>query len=286
MIRKRSFFTADRFLYAAALACASATTLVLAAVVGSVLVRGVPALNWKFLSSPVEGAGASGGVCYHLLGTLILVATAGALAAPVAIGVSVAHSVYLRGGRRGLKLALHILNGMPSILIGIAGMVVFVKFLGWGKSWLAGGLLLALMIIPTASLSLIERMAALPKRYVEAAVGLGLTRAQLAHSVVLPQSIGALYTGLLLGLARVCGETAPIMFTATVFDGATLPRGVIDSPVLSLSYHIFVLAQDSFQPAAASKAWAASAVLLSLVVVFSILAMPARLRAHEEADHE
>jgi phosphate transport system permease protein len=120
---------------------------------------------------------------------------------------------------------------------------VFVKFLGWGKSWLAGGLLLGLMILPTVTVSLVERIKVLPARYVEAAAGLGLTRSQIVRSVILPQTVGGLVTGLLLGLARAAGETAPILFAATVFAGATVPTGVRDSPVLSLPYHIFVLAQ-------------------------------------------
>ena len=177
------------------------------------------------------------------------------------------------------------LNGVPSILFGILGLIVFVKFLGWGKSWLSGGLLLGLMILPTVTVSLIERIKALPPAYVEAAVGLGLSRSQVVWSIVLPQSVGGLVTGLLLGLARAAGETAPIMFTATVFAGVTLPAGVRESPVLSLPYHIFILAQDSFDPAAAARVWGAAAVLLGVVFLLSAAALPVRLRVHEEARH-
>jgi phosphate transport system permease protein len=100
---------------------------------------------------------------------------------------------------------------------------------------------------------------------------------------VLPQSLGGLVTGLLLGLARAAGETAPIMFTATVFAGATWPAGIKDSPVLSLPYHIFILAQDSFDPAVSGKLWGTALVLLALVFGLSLLALPARLKVHEEA---
>ena len=125
-------------------------------------------------------------------------------------------------------------------------MIVFVGVLGWGKSWLSGGILLGMMILPTVTVALIERIESLPGKYLEAAAGLGLSRSQIVWSVVLPQSATGLITGSLLGLARAAGETAPIMFTAAVFAGASLPQGIRESPVLSLPYHIFVLAQDSY----------------------------------------
>lgn len=195
------------------------------------------------------------------------------------------HGVYLKSPRakEQLWLGLAVLNGVPSILFGLFGLMLFVKFLGWGKSWLAGGVLLGAMMVPTAAVALIERVQSLPRRYLEAAASLGLTESQTVWSVVLPQSLGGLVTGLLLGLARAAGETAPIMFTATVFAGATWPAGIKDSPVLSLPYHIFILAQDSFDPAVSGKLWGTALVLLALVFGLSLLALPARLKVHEEA---
>jgi phosphate transport system permease protein len=180
-------------------------------------------------------------------------------------------------------LLLYTLNGVPSILFGIFGLIVFVRFFGWGKSWFAGGILLGMMILPVVTVALIERIESLPRKYIEAAAGLGLTQSQIIWSVILPQSLTGLVTGSLLGLARAAGETAPIMFTATIFAGATLPHGIKESPVLSLPYHIFVLAQDSFDPAVGSKMWGSALVLLALVSLFSIVALPMRLRIHEEA---
>jgi phosphate transport system permease protein len=139
------------------------------------------------------------------------------------------------------------------------------------------------MILPTVTVSLIERIKALPKKYVEAAAGLGLRQSQIVWSVILPQSWSGLITGSLLGLARAAGETAPIMFTATIFAGATLPHGVRESPVLSLPYHIFILAQDSFDPGVGAKLWGSALVLLALVFALSVIALPMRLRLHEEA---
>ncbi|HEX8913496.1 MAG TPA: ABC transporter permease subunit [Humisphaera sp.] len=283
--RRRGRRLSDALFVAATALCAVVAVGVLVGVVLSILVRGLPAVSWRFLTEQIELVGAAGGIFYNLVGTLVLIATAAVVCAPLAIGIAMAHGVYLRGerARRALLLLLYTLNGVPSILFGILGLVVFVKGLGWGKSWLTGGLLLGMMILPTVTVSLVERIKALPAKYVEAATGLGLTRSQVARSVVLPQCAGGLVTGLLLGLARAAGETAPIMFTATIFAGAGVPAGVRESPVLSLPYHIFVLAQDSFDPGVKGKLWGTAAVLLGLVFLLSAAALPLRLRVHEEA---
>ncbi|MCI0365444.1 MAG: ABC transporter permease subunit [Phycisphaerales bacterium] len=277
----------DRALLGVTGMCAALAFGVLLLLLVSIAYRGVPALSWNFLTEQIRLVGAAGGIFFNLIGTLILIGTAALVCAPLAIGIALTHSVYLKSdrARRALSLLLYVLNGVPSILFGILGLIVFVKFLGWGKSWMVGGLLLGLMILPTATVALIERIKVLPVKYIEAARGLGLNRAQVVRSVILRQSAGGLVTGLLLGLARAAGETAPIMFTATIFAGATWPTGVHESPVLSLPYHIFILAQDSYDPAVAAKVWGTATVLLVLVFLLSAIALPLRVKIHEEARH-
>ena len=217
---------------------------------------------------------------------MILLGAAFVLCAPMAIGLALVERVWLRSdaARRAMRTVLYTLNGLPSILFGLFGFIVFVQWCGWGKSWLAGGIVLALSMLPTVTVSLVERLKAIPPAYVEAAAALGLSRAQIVWAVLLPQAWGGLITGSLLGLARAAGETAPIMFTATIFAGATWPLGIKDSPVLTLPYHIFVLAQDSFDPAVGAKLWGAALVLLGLVFLLSLIALPSRLKIHEEAN--
>ena len=265
--------------------CALLACALLFGLVFVIAQRGLPALSWTFFTEQIRQVGSAGGIFYNLIGTIILISAALLICAPLATGLALTQAVYLRSdsAKARLGLFLYTLNGIPSIVFGIFGFIVFVKFLGWGKSWLIGGILLALMILPTVTVSLLERIRALPGKYVEAAAGLGLRQSQIIWSVILPQSWSGLITGSLLGLARAAGETAPIMFTATIFAGASLPHGIRESPVLSLPYHIFILAQDSFDPGVGAKLWGSALVLLMLVFTLSLIALPFRLRLHDEA---
>ncbi len=275
----------DRFVAATAFICLGLALLVLTGLLAAILLRGLPAVSWHFLTEQIRSVGAAGGIFYNLLGTVILIATAALAGGLPAIGVALVQTVYLRGARarERLGLVLYLINGVPSILFGLIGLIVFVQFLGWGKSWLSGGLLLGFMILPTVTISLAERIRSLPAPYLEAAAGLGLSRSQIIRSVILRQSWGAWVTGILIGLARAAGEVAPIMFTATIFAGATIPPGIKESPVLSLPYHIFILAQDSFDPRVKEKLWGTALVLLFLVVGLSAIALPSRIHTHDEA---
>jgi len=266
--------------------CAAFALAVLVGLVVVVAGRGASALDVSFLTGEMQRAGAAGGIFWHLVGTAILLVSAFLICTPFALGLALVERVWWPGerGRRFLRTALYTLNGLPSILFGIFGFIVLVQWCGWGKSWLIGGIVLAMCMLPTVTLALVERLRAIPARYLEAAAALGLDRAQIIRAVLLPQAWGGLITGSLLGLARAAGETAPIMFTCTIFAGATWPQGIKDNPVLTLPYHIFILAQDSFDPAVGARLWGAAFVLLALVFLLSLLALPWRLRHHEEAD--
>jgi phosphate transport system permease protein len=277
---------ADVIVAAIAGLCALVAVGILTGLVGVVARRGAPALNWSFLTEQIRLVGASGGIFWNLIGTAILLAAALAICTPLALALALLEHVWLRpvSARRALRTLLYALNGLPSILFGIFGFIVFVQWCGWGKSWLIGGIVLALSMLPTVTIALLERLRAIPSSYLEAAAALGLSRAQIVRAVLLPQARSGLITGSLLGLARAAGETAPIMFTCTIFAGATWPRGLRDSPVLTLPYHIFILAQDSFDPAVGAKLWGTAFVLLALVFSISLVALPIRLKLHEESD--
>lgn len=277
---------ADLLFWAATGASALLALALFGGIVGVTLARGGGVLSWAFLVRGAEAAGASGGIAAQTVGTVVLVATALAVALPLAVSLALLVAVYLpRHAADRLRLALYAWNAIPSVLFGIFGFMVFVRALSWGKSWLAGGIVLGLMIVPTVTVAVAERMRAIPHAYLDAAYALGLGRSRVVCSVVLPQSAGGLVSGTLVGLARAAGETAPILFTAAVFVGPGLPAGIRDSPIVALPYHIFVLAQDSLAAGAGERLWGAAFVLLALVFGFALAALPARLAAPEEARH-
>lgn len=275
----------DFLIAAGAAISAVASISVLGGVIGVIAYRGMPAVKWSFLTEQIRLVGAAGGVFWNIVGTLILLATAFVACAPVALALALLENAWLKSPRlkRCLRSLLYTLNGLPSVVFGIFGFLVFTQWFGWGKSWLAGGLVLALMMLPTVTITLIERLRAIPRKYIDAAAALGLNEAQVVWAVLLPHAWGSLLTGSVLGLARAAGETAPIMFTATIFAGATLPSGIAENPVLTLPYHIFILAQDSFDPAVAGRLWGTAFVLICLVFTLSLAALPSRLKAHDES---
>src|SRR5260370_594920 len=128
----------------------------------------------------------------------------------------------------------------PSLLSGRAGYYVFAGQLGWGKPWPAGGILLAVIAVPPIATSVASAIDTLPTERREAALAVGLRRDQVVRSVLVPRALPGLVTGVLLGLARAAGETAPLLFAATVFSGGeALPRGFTHAPVSALTTHIF-----------------------------------------------
>jgi len=269
----------DRLTRAVLVGALGVTLLLVAAIVVVVVLRGAAALHPSFWWSTSVG-GSGGGIRNQLAGTAVLVVGAGMLAAPVGLGLGLVMSEY--GGpalARWLRSATLILGGVPSILLGLWGYWLFNIQLGWGRSWLTGSILLALVALPPVAIAVASAVAALPAERREAAQACGLRRDQMVRSVLVPQALPGLLTGTLLGLARAAGETAPLLFTAAVFSGApALPSGVRDAPVSALSTHIFTLAQDSADPAATRTAWGAALALVVVAAVLVVAAVPARRR--------
>ena len=259
--------------------CAS----ILLFLLGSIVVKGIGALNLEFLFMPAKDFGKSGGIFYQIFGSLLMVTIAAALVLPLALGTALFQASYNTRGsvRYVLEQSLYALNAIPSITYGVFGLIFFVNVLGTGISWFVGSIILAIMILPTATLSTYQAMAAIPKIYHENAAALGMTKAQIIRRVTLPQSIHGLVTGLLIGLARAIGETAPIMFIATAFSGVTVPQSLVE-PVSTLPTHILELAQQSTDPQALQNAWGASLILVLLVAMFSGLALTLRSRLSSE----
>jgi len=254
-------------------------SVVLVAFMAVIVWHGLGAIRLDFLLTASRNFGAEGGVFYQIVGSLLLILGAGLICFPLALGTAIFKSEYLTHIKmqRLCAVLIYGLNGVPSIVFGIFGLVFFGHVLNLGISWFVGSVILAMMILPTVVLASFQAINSVPTIYRESAYALGLNKWQVIVRVLIPQSIGGAVTGLLLGLARAVGETAPIMFVATAFSGVTLP-GSLFEPVTALPTHILALAQQATDAQALQNGWGASLVLLCLVMSLGVFALLGRLR--------
>jgi phosphate transport system permease protein len=247
--------------------------------------KGGSALSVSFLLEESRQFGEAGGIFYQILGTLLLMTGAAVVAGPLALGSVLFQTEFIESVRlkKFCRTLIYSLNAVPTILFGLVGYLVFGMLLETGVSWVTGVLILAVMILPTLHVGLHEAVDAIPSPYREAGQAMGLTPWQQIESIVIPQSLHGLITGILLGLARAAGETAAILFTATAFSGVTLPESWAD-PVPTLQTHILVLAQEATHPRALAQAWGAALVLILLVFLLIGAALMIRRGLSQEAD--
>ncbi|QPJ62269.1 MAG: ABC transporter permease subunit [Candidatus Nitronauta litoralis] len=276
--------TKDKFVRWFLGVCAGVGCSLLVLVLAAVLWRGHSALSIEFLFSK-PGEFGEGGIFYQVLGTLLLMAGAGILSFPIALGAALFQTEILRPGKVSelFQLLMYSLNAVPTVLFGLIGFMVFGVWLNTGVSWVTGVLILAVMILPTIQTAMRQSIEAIPEHYQEAARALGLSTWQRIMAVVFPQSAYGLVTGVLLGLARATGETAAIMFTATVFSGILIPESFND-PVLTLQTHILTLAQEAVDPNTLANAWGAGFALICIVFFLIGLSLILRSRYVVEAD--
>ncbi len=274
----------DRILRWVLASSAIAGCSLLALILIAVIWRGHSAINIDFLFGAPGNFG-EGGIFYQALGTLLLMLGAGVLSFPIALGSALFQTEILRPGKTAelFQLLMYSLNAVPTILFGLIGFMVFGVWLDIGVSWTTGVFILAVMISPTVQTVMRQSIEAIPEHYQETARALGLSPWQRVRAVVLPQSAYGLVTGVLLGLARAAGETAAIMFTATVFSGILFPETWTE-PVLTLQTHILTLAQEAVDPNTVANAWGAGLVLIGIVFFLISLSLVIRSRLSLEAD--
>lgn len=250
-----------------------------------VLGKGLPAINPGFLFQESRDFGSEGGVAFQIVGTLILMTGAVVLSLPIALGSALFQTEFLESERlkKAFRGFLYSLNGVPTILFGLVGYLFFGVYLEAGVSWLTGVLILGAMILPTLHVSIQQAIESLPEKYRDSGMALGLSPWAQIRSIIIPQSVFGIVTGVLLGLARAAGETAAILFTATTFSGTRFPLSWTD-PVPTLQTHILVLAQDAVNPQATTNAWGAGLVLLTLVFLLIIASLALRGRMSMEAE--
>ncbi|MCK9579255.1 MAG: phosphate ABC transporter permease PstA [Methanoregula sp.] len=263
----------------------TATVIVLAILViilQDIVINGLPALSWEFLTEPPKDLGRSGGIYPAIIGTLTLVAGAIALALPLGVGAAIYLVEYTREGRvtRIIRTGVDLLNGTPSIVFGLFGFAFIVLFLNTGVSMLAGQITLALMVLPTVIRTTEESLKSISPSLREGSLALGATKWQTISRVVLPPAVPGIVTGAILSIGRAAGETAPIMFTAVVFSSRFLPDSVFD-PVMALPYHLFILATNV--PGSSANKYGTALVLLLMVVGFYSIAIYVRSHFQNKA---
>jgi phosphate transport system permease protein len=259
----------NRGMEALATLAALAAVAVLAIVIVSVFLEGASALNLDFLvHSEVPFGQKGGGIANALVGTAVLVALASAMAVPVGLLIGV-HTTEFAPPRVAsvVRFALDILNGVPTIVTGI--FVFGLLVVGKQQSGWAGALALAIIMLPIVARSAHEVLSLVPSSLKEASLALGVTRWRTVLRVVVPTAAGGMITGALLAVARVAGETAPLLFTSAI----VLP-GVNTNPAQALAtipVRIFELSESPSTEQHA-EAWAAALVLIFFVLLLSVLA--------------
>jgi phosphate transport system permease protein len=246
-----------------------AAVAVLALVVVSVAQRGASALSWDFFTKTAATFGqGGGGVANALVGSLVIVALATAMAVPLGILIALYVSEFAPPRIADLaRLVLDVLNGLPSIIVGI--FVYGLLVIGSGQAAWKGSFALAIIMLPLIARATQEVLALVPSALREGALALGASRWRTVLGVVLPTSLGGILTGTVLAVARAAGETAPLLFTTSIAANAVTwdPR----QPVLSIPFDIFALS-ESPDPADHARAWALGFVLISFVLVISLTA--------------
>lgn len=252
--------------------------------VGYIAVQGAPAISWEFVTAMPRDGMHAGGVWPAIVGTVLLTLGTGIFAVPVGIAVAVYLAEYARDTlfTRLIRLAIINLAGIPSVVYGLFGLGLFVIFLQFGTSILAGSLTLAIMTLPVIISTSEESLRSVPQSFRIVSFSLGGTQWQTVRRIVLPQALPGILTGIILGLERAAGETAPILFTVAAFFLPRLPHSVFDQ-TMALPYHLFVIStQVPGMPVHIQ--YGTALVLLIFVLSMNVLAaiMRSRFRAKRQ----
>jgi len=265
--------------------CILTTIFFLGIILYFIVVRGIGALSWEFLTQVPRKAMTAGGVAPAIVGTFYL--TLGAMIFSIPLGLACA--VYLSEYSTKsfivniIRISINNLAGVPSVVFGLFGLAIFVKFFGFGVSILSGSLTLGIMVLPSIISAAQEALMAVPQSYREASLALGATLWETIRRVVLPSALPGILTGVILSVGRVAGETAPILFTAATFYTRGYPDSLF-SEVMALPYHIYALMTEGVHPEEqTSIAYGCALILLILVLTMSVLAIILRQRQRSQS---
>ncbi len=243
-----------------------------------ILRNGLSAISWEFLSKGPRMGMRAGGILPAIIGTGYLMVFTVFFALPVGILAGIYLSEYARDNwfSRAIDTAIVNLAGVPSVVYGLFGLGIFVIFLRFGTSILAGSLTLSIMSLPVIITSTREALGTIPISFRESSLALGATKWQTIRRIVLPNALPGIMTGTILALSRAAGETAPILFTVAAFYLPHLPQSIFDQ-CMALPYHLYVLSTQvpNVKP---QVQYGTALVLVTMVFILNLVAGTIRAR--------
>jgi phosphate transport system permease protein len=263
---------------------AALTILPIILIVALILVKGFSAISLEFLFAMPRDGMRAGGILPAILGTVYLTLGTTLFAVPLGIAAAIYLSEYAPDNRRTQLIRIAIINlaGIPSVVYGLFGLGIFVLYLNLGTSILAASMTLAIMTLPVIISTSEEALRAVPQSFRVVSISLGATRWQTIRRVVLPQCLPGILTGVILGLERAAGETAPILFTGAAFFLPRLPDSPLDA-TMALPYHLYVIStQVPGMPQNIQYGTALVLVVLVLGLNFLATIIRSRARAHRK----
>ena len=242
--------------------------------------KGIKTISWEFLTQPPREGMTKGGIFPAILGTFVVSLITVIFAVPLGMFAAIYLHEYARPGKmtRLIRLSIRNLSGVPSIVYGLFGVVLFVQMFKFGTSLLSAGLTLGLLTLPWTITACEEALKTVPQSYREGAFALGATKWYAIRTNVLPYAVPGMLTGVILGLSRAAGETAPILFTGAAFFLPHLPRSLFDQ-FMALPYHLYILAtQHQAIEKVRPIAYGTALVLLGLIFLLNLSAVWIRYR--------
>ena len=245
---------------------AGLTSALLVALIGYILVRGLPHVTWQLLSTSPSMMKGTIGILPNILNTLYLILFTLLISLPLGVGAAVYLTEYAKNRRFAemVEFATETLAGIPSILYGLVGMLFFCQMLGFKTSLLSGGCTLVVMILPTIIRTTQESLKTVPQSYREGALGLGASKWHMIRTIVLPSSLDGIVTGCILSVGRIVGESAALLFTAgvgTVVASNIFAAFTRSGGSLSVALYMYVSERGEFD-----VGFAIAAILMVLVL--------------------
>jgi phosphate transport system permease protein len=241
--------------------------VVLGIVIYAVISRGAAVLSWSFLTKAPPAFGSGGGIAPQIVGTALIVALATAIAMPTGVLIALYLTEFAgRRGARAMRLVLDVMNGLPTIVVGLFVFGLLVA--GHKQSGFAGSVALAIIMLPLIARSSQEVLLLVPHTLREASDALGVNRWRTVTGVILPTAMGGIVTGTVLAVARAAGETAPLILLSSVVPNTTT-LNIFGQPLPNIPVYIFTQA-DQPDPSGITRAWGAAFVLLSFILIASL----------------